>query len=69
MDFADVGVIVIGVAAVIIGLVSERRFYSGVLMPLRKEEREDTRPPTTLQRIGYIGFGLFLTIFGIWRLL
>ena len=57
-----------GFAIVVYGLIGKKPFYNEVEMPLTREEREDKRPPTKAERAGYVGFGVLLVLFGLWRL-
>lgn len=59
--------IVFGLVIGVNGVCGKKPFHNTVDMPLTKEEKEDTRPPAKLERTCYIGFGLALVAFGVWK--
>jgi hypothetical protein len=68
MDIADSAVTLFGAGIVIGGLCTRGPYYNEAEMPMSKEEHEDKRPATPLERLSYITFGVVLFFFGMYRL-
>ena len=59
--------IIFGLVIVVSGIFGKGPFYNTVDMPLTKHEKNDTRSPTMAERAGYMGFGVLLILFGVWK--
>ena len=65
MEIAYVAILFGGATIVVYGFVGRGPFYNSADMAMSKEEREDRRPATKLERLGYIVFGLVIFVYAL----